>query len=323
MAQRPDDDVAQELLLRHARQLSELLRKRIYGYRFAARHRAEREPRTGGWFVRLSARQDPTLYLAIDNYAGLPERHFWFGFWSRTPQPIADLIDRCPLYLKPKRKLVSTDIRERKGHCHMAHPLSEDESRYPVFEDYGDEHGFYYGIYDTDSQVGIDERRARDFFMNVLGPQPDPKEAAFSADPKNITDACDRIIREIKARRGQQQFRDELVRIYGRRCAITGCNVLDVLEAVHVTPYRRDATNVVDNGLLLRTDLHTLLDCGLLAIEPKTRTVCLARSIRNTPDYKALHGQPLRDPEPASCRLSQDALESAWGRYSDFDAASD
>ena len=36
----------------------------------------------------------------------------------------------------------------------MAHPLSEDELRYPVFEDYGDEHGFYYGIYDTDSQVG-------------------------------------------------------------------------------------------------------------------------------------------------------------------------
>lgn len=323
MAHNLNNEVAQELLLRYARQLSESLWKRVYGYRFAASLRAEREPRTGGWFVRLSGGQKAALYLAIDNYAGLPERHFWFGFWSRTRQPIADLIDRCPLYLKPRGRLVSTDIRNRNGRWDMERPLSEDESRYPVFEDYGDDHGFYFGIYDMDSEAGINEHRARDFFMNVLGPRPDPQEAVLSDDPRSITDACNRVIQEIKARRGQQQFRDELIRIYGGRCAITGCDVLAVLEAAHITPYRADVTNVVYNGLLLRTDLHTLLDCGLLAVEPKTRTVCLAPSIRNAPDYRALHGQPLRDPDPASCRVALYALESAWGRYSDSEAASD
>lgn len=34
-----------------------------------------------------------------------------------------------------------------------------------------------------------------------------------------------------------------------------------VLEAAHVTPYLGPETNDITNGLLLRADLHTLLDC--------------------------------------------------------------
>jgi HNH endonuclease len=55
--------------------------------------------------------------------------------------------------------------------------------------------------------------------------------------------------------------------------------VLDVLEAAHIYPYRGDSTNHVANGLLLRADLHTLLDCGLPAIDPDGLRVAMAPSI--------------------------------------------
>jgi putative restriction endonuclease len=53
-------------------------------------------------------------------------------------------------------------------------------------------------------------------------------------DPSNIADARERISRTIAQRRGQKAFRDSLIAAYGGKCAITGCNVLDVLEAAHI-----------------------------------------------------------------------------------------
>ena len=82
-------------------------------------------------------------------------------------------------------------------------------------------------------------------------------------DPSNIEDARKRISRMIAQRRGQSAFRNNLFDVYGGRCAITGCEVPDVLEAAHIFPYRGEDTNKVVNGLLLRADVHTLFDCGL------------------------------------------------------------
>jgi predicted restriction endonuclease len=127
-------------------------------------------------------------------------------------------------------------------------------------------------------------------------------------DPKNIAAAQDRTIRSIKARRGQQAFRDALLEAYKGRCAITGCPVVDVLEAAHVTPYLGPETNDITNGLLLRADLHTLLDCGLIGIDPVARTIILAPTLRAASDYKDLHGLRLRDPVPVSAAPSPKAL---------------
>ena len=33
-------------------------------------------------------------------------------------------------------------------------------------------------------------------------------------------------------------------------------------------PYKGEETNHVQNGILLRGDIHTLFDCGLIAIDP-------------------------------------------------------
>jgi predicted restriction endonuclease len=136
-----------------------------------------------------------------------------------------------------------------------------------------------------------------------------PTEADNSPfDPKNIADARERISRTIAQRRGQKAFRDALIAAYDGRCAITGCDVLDVLEAAHIHPYRGPETNKVVNGLLLRADLHTLFDCALVDIDPETLTVIVAPSLRRS-EYGALHGQALRAPRHSSQSPSREALK--------------
>ena len=130
-------------------------------------------------------------------------------------------------------------------------------------------------------------------------------------DPENVSDARNTIMRAIRERRGQQSFRDNLLGAYERRCAISGCEIVDVLEAAHITPYLGPDTNHVTNGLLLRADLHTLMDCGLLVIDPTTYAVVLAPALRAAPDYKGLHGRRLHDPVPISAAPSPKALKEA------------
>ncbi len=101
----------------------------------------------------------------------------------------------------------------------------------------------------------------------------------------------------IAQRQGQGTFRAKILEAYGQRCAISGCNAVAVLEAAHILPYRGEHTHRVDNGLLLRSDLHTLFDLGLLWITPEQQ-VAIAPSLEGT-DYEALNGQALRLPERA------------------------
>ncbi len=128
-------------------------------------------------------------------------------------------------------------------------------------------------------------------------------------DPTGIIDARERISQTIAQRRGQKVFRDTLIAAYDGRCAITGCDVLDVLEAAHIHPYRGPDTNKVTNGLLLRADLHTLFDCDLIDIDPETLTVIVTPKLRGS-EYGALHGRPLRAPKAPSQAPSPEALRT-------------
>ncbi len=126
-------------------------------------------------------------------------------------------------------------------------------------------------------------------------------------DPRDFIDARERIMRGIVYRRGQQAFRDALLDCYDRACAITGCSVVDVLEAAHITPDLGAHTNHVTNGLLLRSDLHTLFDCQLIAIEPVRRIVLLHPRLRAS-EYACWHQKPLRCPRDISAAPSEAAI---------------
>lgn len=127
-------------------------------------------------------------------------------------------------------------------------------------------------------------------FRSPLGPD-QSDDAAF--DPDSLTDERQRALRAIRVRRGQPAFRKALLDAYSGRCAVTGCSIEDVLEAAHITPYLGRLTNDVRNGLLLRADIHTLFDCGLLSIHPDTRTVVIADALRAS-SYSSVEGRRLR-----------------------------
>lgn len=123
-------------------------------------------------------------------------------------------------------------------------------------------------------------------------------------------DQRQRVLREIRQRRGQQQFRATLLDAFGSRCVVSGCDVVGVLEAAHIRPYRGEQDNHPNNGLLLRTDLHTLFDLNLLGIEPVSQVIHIHPAARRTP-YDQFHGQRLTTPVP----LSDVALLSRWQEF--------
>ena len=116
----------------------------------------------------------------------------------------------------------------------------------------------------------------------------------------------------VHPRLGQGAFRVEVLEAYARRCAVTGERTLPALDAAHIRPYADMGPHRVDNGLLLRKDLHALFDAGYVTVTPAFE-LRVSRQIReqfeNGRDYYAMDGQELRLPISSAMRPSAEFLE--------------
>lgn len=178
-------------------------------------------------------------------------------------------------------------------------------------------------------QISIEELDARRL-PDVLAPSPvlDTLLAgAFQASVPGLTtspevetdayvpsrfDTRIAIVRSIVARRGQARFRQALMQRYGACCLVSGCNLSEILEAAHIWPYRGNDDNHVDNGLLLRADLHTMFDLDLLGINPADLAVTVAASATEA-GYSQLNGKILAIGKSAG--PSKRALEQRWQAF--------
>jgi putative restriction endonuclease len=99
-----------------------------------------------------------------------------------------------------------------------------------------------------------------------------------------------------RGRLGQGAFRILVTDAYTRRCAVTGEKTLPVLQAAHIKPYASDGPHRVSNGLLLRSDIHTLFDRGYVTVTPELK-VDVSKHLRedwqNGREYYAHHGKLL------------------------------
>ncbi len=139
-----------------------------------------------------------------------------------------------------------------------------------------------------------------------------PVEVGYDHDQ---TDARRRVLSAVVQRRGQQRFRRTVLDAYGGACAITGSTAEPVLEAAHIDPYAGDHTQHVTNGLLLRSDLHTLFDLHLITTTSGGLLV-VAPSLRGT-EYARLERQRLRMPtlkgkHPDVAALDRHRCRCAW-----------
>jgi hypothetical protein len=119
-----------------------------------------------------------------------------------------------------------------------------------------------------------------------------PTYTGFGKAPPNDPEQLQTFARRV--RNGQPKFRAELLKVYGGKCCITGDGPEEVLDACHIEDHATSGKNQIENGLLLRADLHNLFDCGLLQIDAVTLKVKIHAQLKTSP-YFSLNGQRLRN----------------------------
>jgi Predicted restriction endonuclease len=121
------------------------------------------------------------------------------------------------------------------------------------------------------------------------------RDELFTESPEDEGDIRLKALREVIVREGQPAFRRKLIEAYDGRCAVTGCSIQVLLEAAHITPYAGSWHTRAQHGLLLKTDIHTLFDRGLLWIDDELK-IRISEQLTGT-EYAELDGRYLRLPK--------------------------
>ena len=103
-----------------------------------------------------------------------------------------------------------------------------------------------------------------------INPLQDVAALEIGADPlcKDVSETTRSAL--ISARIGQGEFRKKLMNFWGRRCAVTGIGIEELLIASHIKPWAESSnTERLDpfNGLLLSANLDKLFDKGMISFD--------------------------------------------------------
>jgi len=115
----------------------------------------------------------------------------------------------------------------------------------------------------------------------------------------------------VRPRMGQGLFSRAVRDAYAGACAVTREHSEPVLEAAHIVPYGQGGKHSVDNGILLRRDLHRLFDRGYATVTPDY-VFRVGHSLRddykNGRSYYGLDGSTIQVPTDALFRPSRELL---------------
>lgn len=126
---------------------------------------------------------------------------------------------------------------------------------------------------------------------------------------EEIKDERKKVTSEIYVRRGQKIFREKLLDTYTRKCAVTECEIEEMLEAAHIYSYKGSDTDKIPNGILLRSDIHTLFDLGLISINPENYLIKVSSKIMIDEYYSKLNNKKINLPERIEDYPHQDSLK--------------
>jgi putative restriction endonuclease len=116
----------------------------------------------------------------------------------------------------------------------------------------------------------------------------------------------------VRQRLGQGAFRILVMDTYQRRCAVTQEKALPALEAAHIQPVTQEGKHRIDNGLLLRSDIHKLFDAGYVTVTPDYKFRAsrkLKDDFDNGEEYLRLSGSDLWLPRDSDSRPNREFLE--------------
>jgi putative restriction endonuclease len=158
-----------------------------------------------------------------------------------------------------------------------------------------------------------------------LAERPDLWEAVrvrlIELSPQTAEADADEIFTEawVRQRLGQGSFRALVTQTYERRCAVTRERILPVLQAAHIRPVTAGGQHRIENGLLLRSDIHTLFDRGYLTVGLDHR-LRVSHSLREDFDngkyYLSMSGAEIFLPSRMEDRPKAEVLE--WHRDTVF-----
>lgn len=115
-----------------------------------------------------------------------------------------------------------------------------------------------------------------------------------------------------RRRRDQASFRSDVALNCGDRCVYTGASAIRC-EAAHLVAHARRGGASFKNGLLLRSDLHTLFDAGLCAIDPATLQIWFAPELLETDaDLQRINGAKMR---PTMMPINAENLAARWTEF--------
>ncbi len=127
------------------------------------------------------------------------------------------------------------------------------------------------------------------------------------------------IPRLVAPRLGQGGFKAFVQEAYARQCAITRHQILPTLQAAHILPVSEGGQHRVDNGLLLRSDVHTLFDRGYLGVDDHYRLLVSSRlrtEFGNGEEFYSMEGQNIAVPSSTTNRPSAEFL--SWHQQKVF-----
>ncbi|REG60808.1 HNH endonuclease [Paraburkholderia sp. BL6669N2] len=119
-----------------------------------------------------------------------------------------------------------------------------------------------FGIQDDD----LERARCYEFWAGAPSQTP-PNEPSPIHEPTTGFDELLARFTLTQVRPFQAAFREAVFRRFDGRCAISGCDVPEALEAAHINGRDwRQGDNTAADGILLRRDLHALYDRGVILI---------------------------------------------------------
>ena len=140
------------------------------------------------------------------------------------------------------------------------------------------------------------------------------------AKPKEIQARY--YVRESKTRGHQAEFREEVLKVYSRKCAISGLPEDKLLQAAHIIPDAEySGVQTVRNGIALNYLHHKAYDTFLLGIDADY-TVHISDKLKSLEDGPLLeHGilgfdrKKIHLPRDMQSRPDQDLLNRKFERY--------
>ena len=131
-----------------------------------------------------------------------------------------------------------------------------------------------------------------------------PSEPLAAEDMPDGSTPVTTVLSTVHARRGQGQFRADLMQVWGGACAVTGLTCNEVLRASHVKPWADSTTKErldSHNGLLLSANLDALFDKGLITFDSSGQ---MQMSARLTSQDQTTLGLPKALRHPPSQQLA-------------------